>query len=234
MLKTHRLTNTWEDKVDAYITLSKFTRRKFIEGGLPESKLFVRPNFLFEDPGIGDHHREYALFIGRLSPEKGVMTMIDAWKNHPNIPLKIIGEGPQRPEIEEKIRLYKLNQIELLGFLPLNEVFKALKKATFLVMPSAWYEPFGRVIIEAYATATPVIASRIGGMEELIVEESTGLLFNPGDAQDLSNQIQYGIDHPQELSSWGKQARLEYERKYTADRAYEHLISIYGEVLEGR
>jgi glycosyltransferase involved in cell wall biosynthesis len=233
MLKTHRLAKTWVDKVDAYITLSEFTRRKFIEGGLPISKLFVRPNFLIEDPGIGEHDREYALFIGRLSPEKGVMTMIDAWKNHPNIPLKIIGEGPERPHIEEIIRLHQLNQIELLGFLPLIEVYKALKKALFLVMPSVWYETFGRVIIEAYATGTPVIASRLGGMEEIIIEQKTGLLFTPGDALDLSTQVQYAIDHPQELSTWGKQARSQYEQKYTADSAYEKLISIYEEVLEG-
>jgi glycosyltransferase involved in cell wall biosynthesis len=233
MLKTHRLANTWVDKVDAYITLSEFTRRKFIEGGLPETRLFVRPNFLFEDPGIGDHDREYVLFIGRLSPEKGVMTMIEAWKNHSNIPLKIIGDGPQRPEIEEKIDRDQLNQIELLGFLPLDDVFKALKKALFLVMPSVWYETFGRTIMEAYATGTPVIASRLGAMEEIIIEERTGLLFTPGDALDLSKQVQYAIDHPLELRSWGTQARSQYEQNYTADNAYEKLISIYEEVLEG-
>jgi glycosyltransferase involved in cell wall biosynthesis len=233
MLKTHRLANTWVDKVDAYLTLSEFTRRKFIEGGLPETRLFVRPNFLFEDPGIGEHDREYVLFIGRLSPEKGVMTMIDAWKNHPNIPLKIIGEGPQRPDIEEYIRLHQLNQIELLGFLPLIEVYKVLKKALFLVMPSVWFETFGRVIIEAYATGTPVIASRLGAMNELIVEKETGLLFDPGNALDLSKQVQYAIDHPLELRSWGKQARSKYEKNYTTDSAYEKLISIYEEVLEG-
>ncbi len=233
MLKTHRLTNTWVDKVDAFISLTEFARRKFIEGGLPESKLFVRPNFLFEDPGIGNQDREYALFIGRLSPEKGVMTMIEAWKNHPNIPLKIIGDGPQRPQIEEKIRLHQFNQVELLGFLPLIEVYKALKKAMFLVMPSVWYETFGRVIIEAYATGTPVIASRLGAMEEIIIEKKTGLLFTPGDALDLSEKVHYANDHPLELRSWGRQARSHYEQKYTADSAYEKLISIYEEVLEG-
>jgi glycosyltransferase involved in cell wall biosynthesis len=233
MLKTHRLANTWVDKVDAYITLSEFTRRKFIDGGLPESKLFVRPNFLVEDPGIGENEREYALFIGRLSPEKGIMTMLDAWKNHPNIPLKIIGEGPERPQIEEKIRRYQLNQVELLGYVPLIEVFEALKKALFLVMPSVWYETFGRVIIEAYATGTPVIASRLGALKEIIIEKKTGLLFTPGDALDLSKQVQYANDHPLELRSWGRQARSQYEQKYTADSAYERLISIYEEVLEG-
>jgi glycosyltransferase involved in cell wall biosynthesis len=233
MLKTHRLANTWVDKVDAYITLTEFARQKFIEGGLPESKVFVRPNFLVEDPGPGEHKREYALYIGRLSPEKGVMTMIDAWKNHPNIPLKIIGDGPQRPQIEEKIHLHQLNQIELLGFLPLTDVLMALKKALFLVMPSVWYETFGRTIIEAYATGTPVIASRLGAMKEIIFEKETGLLFEPGNALDLSAQVQYAIDHPQDLRTWGKQARSQYEQKYTAESAYEELISIYEEVLEG-
>jgi glycosyltransferase involved in cell wall biosynthesis len=193
----------------------------------------VRPNFLVEDPGIGENEREYALFIGRLSPEKGIMTMLDAWKNHPNIPLKIIGEGPERPQIEEKIRRYQLNQVELLGYVPLIEVFEALKKAKFLVMPSVWYETFGRVIIEAYATGTPVIASRLGALKEIIIEKKIGLLFTPGDALDLSKQVQYANDHPLELRSWGRQARSQYEQKYTADSAYERLISIYEEVLEG-
>jgi glycosyltransferase involved in cell wall biosynthesis len=233
MLKTHRFTKTWTDKIDAYITLSEFARQKFIEGGLPKSKLFVRPNFLVEDPGIGENNREYALYVGRLSPEKGIMTMIEAWKNHPGIPLKIIGDGPQRPQIEEIIRQNQLNHIELSGFLPLNDVYQALRKALFLVMPSIWLETFGRVIIEAYATGTPVIASRIGAMKEIIIEKKTGLLFEPGNALDLSDQIQYAIDHPLELRTWGEQARSQYVQKYTADSAYEKLISIYEEVLEG-
>ena len=138
MLKAHRAINTWTEKVDAFVTLTDFARGKFIEGGLPPSKLFVRPNFLVEDPGIGEHDREYAIFIGRLVPEKGIMTLIDAWKNHPSVALKIIGEGPLRQQIEEVIRFYKLNQIELLGHMPFSEVMMYLKKASFLVMPSVW------------------------------------------------------------------------------------------------
>ena len=100
-------------------------------------------------------------------------------------------------------------------------------------MPSIWLETFGRVIIEAYATSTPVIASRIGAMKEIIIEKKTGLLFEPGNALDLSDQIQYAIDHPLELRTWGEQARSQYVQKYTADSAYEKLISIYEQVLEG-
>ena len=100
-------------------------------------------------------------------------------------------------------------------------------------MPSVWLEPFGRVIIEAYATGTPVIASRLGAMQELIIERETGLLFEPGNTHDLSTQVQYIVDHPQDLRTWGRKARSLFEEKYTADSAYTELMSIYNEVLNG-
>ena len=231
MLKTHRLLNTWQERVDAFITLTDFSRRKFIEEGLPASKLFIRPNFLHKDPGIGRGLRHYALFVGRLSEEKGLTTLLEAWRGLPEVPLKIIGDGPLRPQLEEFVRQHALMQIELVGFVPADVVLEYLKRASFLVMPSVWYETFGRTIMEAYATGTPVIASRLGAMADLVEEGRTGLLFNPGDADDLIAKVQYALEYPAERLHWGREARRAFEQKYSADVAYEKLMEIYAQVM---
>ena len=231
MLKTHNLLKTWQKKVDAFIALTEFSRRKFIEGGLPESKIFVRPNFLEEDPGVGESVREYALFVGRLSPEKGLVTLLEEWCNLPDVPLKIVGDGPMRRWIEEYIRRNELRQIELVGFVPLKVVLKYLKKALFLVMPSIWYETFGRTIIEAYATGTPVIASRLGAMAELVEDGRTGMLFNPNEPGDLTSKVQYVLEHPEEMARLGQEARYVFEQRYSSKSAYMSLIEIYRKVL---
>lgn len=231
MLTIHRLLKTWLRKVDVYIALTEFSRRKFIEGGLPESKIFVRPNFLDKDPGLGEPVREeYALFVGRLSPEKGLVTLLEAWRNQPDLPLRIVGDGPLRPWIEEYIGQNELGQIELVGFVPLQRVLQYLQKALFLVMPSVWYETFGRTIIEAYATGTPVIASRLGAMVDLVEEGETGLLFNPGEPGDLAARVQYALEHPEEMARWGREARYVFEQKYSSDSAYKTLMEIYDKV----
>lgn len=230
MLATHRLLRTWIRKVDAYIALTEFSRRKFIEGGFSESKIFVQPNFLAEDPGLGDPVREYAIFVGRLSPEKGLDILLESWRSLPDVPLKIVGDGPLRPWVEEYIRQNNMKQIELVGFVPLNVVLQYLKGAFFLVMPSVWYETFGRTIIEAYATGTPVIAGSLGAMAELVEDGKTGLLFKPGEPKDLITKVHYALGRPEELARWGQEARRIFEQKYSSDSAYKNLLKIYERV----
>lgn len=227
MLKVHRLLNTWQKKVDAFITLTDFSSRKFIEGGLPATKIFTRPNFLAKDPGIGESARNYALFVGRLSMEKGVITLLKAWKELPEIPLKIVGEGPLRPRLERYIREHALTQVELIGYVPLDVVFECLKKSLFIVMPSTSQETFGRIIIEAYATGTPVIASRIGAIIDLVEEGKTGLLFKPCDPDDLLAKVQYTLEHPTEVANWRQEARYTFEQKFSSEVAYKRLMEIY-------
>jgi len=227
MLKMHRLLGTWQKKVDIFIALTEFARRKFVEGGLPASRIVVRPNFLGDDPGFAETIREYVLFVGRLSAEKGLTVLLEAWRDLPDVPLKIVGDGPIRPWVEGYIRRNRLRKVELVGFVPLAEVLQYLRGAFLLVMPSMWYETFGRTIIEAYATGTPVIASRLGAMAELVEEDETGLLFNPGDPGDLVAKVRYAMEHSQEVARWGRNARLVFERRYSADAAYESLMTIY-------
>lgn len=226
MVSAHRFLKTWDKRVDLYIAVSEFVRRKFIEGGFMASKVVVRPNCFAEDAGPGEQRRRYALFIGSLTHHKGVETLLEAWKKI-SLPLKIIGEGPLYPWAETFIRENNLSQVTLEGFRPQKEVFSYLKGALFLVAPSIWFETFGRIIVEAYTTATPVIASRLGAFEELVEEGKTGLLFCPGDPQDLANKVNYAMENPKEIEGWGKEARLVFEKKYSGKIAYERLMEIY-------
>jgi glycosyltransferase involved in cell wall biosynthesis len=227
MLALHRLLRTWNRAVDVFIAPSEFSRHKLCVGGISESKIQVSPDFLLEDPGPSNDRREYAVFVGRLGQEKGLCTLLQSWEGLPRVPLKIIGDGPLRSWIEEYITRKRMSQIEVLGNVAHSIVIEHLKKAFFLIMPSSIYETFGRVIIEAYAAGTPVIASRIGAIRELVREERTGLLFEPGSITDLSAKVRNALENPAKLRIWGLEARLEYEEKYNAEKYYQRLMEIY-------
>ena len=223
MLSIHRLLRTWSKQVDIYIALTEFARRKFIEGGLSEDKIVVKPNFVYPDPGTGEHKGNFVLFVGRLSPEKGVRTLLQAWQKIKDIPLKIIGDGPLLKEVQSKTE----GRIEVLGRIPRQEVFSLMKEARFLILPSEWYESFPMVLVEAFATGLPVLASNLGAMAEIVEHGRTGLLFEPGNPEDLADKVIWAWNHPEKMAEMGREARKEYERKYTAEKNYEMLMEIY-------
>jgi len=231
MLQFHRTKKTWVDKVDGYIALTDFAKQKFIKGGMTDEQIYVRPNFLVKDFGVGPEKRQYAIFVGRLSPEKGVLTLLEAWRHLPNIPLKIVGDGPLRAVITEKLADSALKHVEVLGFVAPEKVMALIRGANLLIMPSEWYETFGRTIIEAFSAGTPVLASRLGAMAELVGDDCEGKLFTPGDAEDLRHQVAIMYAQPEQMMRWGKNARLKYERLYDANSAYESLSAIYRDVI---
>ena len=232
MLVVHRLLKTWTEKVDVYIALTEFARKKFIEGGLPAEKIVVKPNFVYPDPGPKDFRAgDYALFVGRLSPEKGLFTLLKAWRKVKNIPLKLAGDGPLRENLENFLVRNDLGgKVEFLGRRPREEVIQLMHRARFLVFPAEVYENFPMSIAEAFATGLPVIASRLGAMVELVDEGRTGLLFEAGNPEDLAAKVEWAWTHPQEMAEMGREARREYEAKYTAERNYEMLMEIYRRV----
>jgi glycosyltransferase involved in cell wall biosynthesis len=223
-LKSHRFLHTWDRKVDLFIALSEFTRKKFISTGIPEDKIHVRPNFLETDPGMGDLHREYALYAGRLSE----------WKNIPHIPLLVVGDGPLRKDIETFILENNIQNVKLIGFIPLEQLLSVMKKALFLVMPTLWYETFGRTVIEAYATGTPVVASNIGVVASLVKDGITGTTFDPKEPMDLVKKINYAMEEPKRLRGWSREARSVYEQFYSSSSAYEGIMKIYRVVITNR
>ncbi|MGD1703983.1 glycosyltransferase [Dapis sp. BLCC M229] len=226
MQTLHRAISTWKKMVNLYIALTDFTRQKFIQAGLPAEKIVVKPNFVYPDPGMGEGNGNYALFIGRLSPEKGLDTLLATWQLLAGkIPLKIIGDGPLSHQVQEAV--VKLPNVEWLGRLPIQEVYNLIGEAKFLIFPSQWYETFGRVAIEAFAKGTPVIASNLGNMSSLIESGRTGFHFRPGDPNDLAAQVEYALTHPEKLRKMRFEARSEFEAKYTAEQNYHKLMDIY-------
>ena len=145
------------------------------------------------------------------------------------MPLKIVGDGPLAPTV--KLAAEQNSRIEWLGSRSLTEVLTLVGDATMLVMPSIWYETFGRTIIEAYACGTPVIASNLGAMAELVVDGETGLLFAPGNADDLAAKVRSLASDSARLSAMRRAARLEFEAKYTAESNYHQLIELYSRAM---
>jgi glycosyltransferase involved in cell wall biosynthesis len=236
MLTVHRALRTWRDEVDVFIALTEFSRSKFVEGGLDPEKVIVKPNFVDPDPGVGDGSGGYALFVGRLTEEKGVLTLLRAWQNESiPVPLQIVGDGPLRAQVEAATRTVS-SRMEYLGRQPLERVCAIMGSAGVLVFPSQWYEGLPRTIVESFAKGTPVIASRLGSMAELVEDGCTGRLFEPGRASDLARCVTEVFANQTDSTTAAHQAmrrnaRLEYERNYTADRNYPLLMSAYQKAL---
>jgi glycosyltransferase involved in cell wall biosynthesis len=231
MLTTHRLLKTWTRKVNVYIALTEFAREKYIQGGLPPDKIVVKPNFVSPDPGVGSGNGGYALYVGRLSVEKGLDTLLAAWKQlNGKLPLKIVGDGPLSDEV--RIATQSLVDVEWLGIKSMSEVHALMGNATVLIFPSKWYETFGRVAVEAFAKGTPVIGANIGALQRLIDSGRTGLHFQPGDAEDLALKVAWLVDRPESLKQMRQEARAEFENKYTDQINYRILINIYERAVE--
>lgn len=226
MLIVHRAMRTWLNMVDVYVALTEFARQKFIEGGLPAKKIVVKPNFVHPDPKTGQGRGGYALFVGRLSVEKGLDTLLAAWEQlGGQVPLKIVGDGPLSSKVAQTAK--QLSHVEWLGRRSLEEVYALMGEAMFVIFPSEWYETFGRVAVEAFAKGTPAIAANIGASTELIEHGRTGLHFRPGDSEDLAAKVEWALVHPGELARMRQEARSEFELKYTAQQNYRRLMEIY-------
>jgi glycosyltransferase involved in cell wall biosynthesis len=230
MLATHNYKRTWNQTVSAYIALTGFARNKFIEGGFPAEKIFVKPNYLQTDPGPGDGKGNYALFVGRLTPEKGISTLLEAWRQIGNgLPLQIAGDGPLAADVEKAGR--EMEAVTWLKWLPRAEILQRMKDASVLILPSTWYEGFPMIIAEAFAVGLPVIASNLGSMSTIVDHQRTGLHFEPGRTAALVEAVQWWSAHPAEAAFMRTEARLEYEAKYTAEENYTQMMNIYDSVL---
>lgn len=235
MIKTHRVLRTWDKHVDAFVALTDFARDMFVEAGFDASKIVVRPNFLSPDPGTGTNARDGAVFIGRLSEEKGIRTLLAAWCTLTEAPmLTLVGDGPLAEWVRTYVKENSLSNVSLLGWIGPSEVINIVKKTCFFILPSVCYEGFPRTLVEAFATGTPALVSGHGSVGSIVTPGKTGLHFKPGDANDLAEKAQYMFDHPEETAEWGRNARAEYLEKYTAESAYQSLMEIYEAVIERR
>lgn len=227
----HRLAGTWSDQVDAFICMTRFGRDQMIRAGFPAERLFVKPHFVFPDPGVGPGGDATVLYVGRLDETKGLDILFKAWEAAaPDLRLALIGEGP----LEAKVRAFVAarQDVDYLGPKPYAEVLERIGRAAALVFPSKWYETFGRVIIEAFAKGTPVIAAELGGAGELVEDGATGFLFAPSDPASAAHALGRiaGLS-PEARATMRLAARDAFQRHYSAPANYRQLMAIYETAL---
>jgi glycosyltransferase involved in cell wall biosynthesis len=231
MLGTHRTLGTWQHAVDAYSAPSVFCLERVAGGGIPRSKIALRPNFLLRDPGARTASDDYVAFVGRLCAEKGIMQLLSAWRRLRGIPLVVVGDGPLRHEAERYAARYGMSDVCFTGALPAEETMARLKAARFLVCPSVFCETFGMTVLEAAACGVATVGSRSGAIPELVKEGKTGLLFDPHDRDELVEKAEWAWSHPVAVNEMGAAARRRYLQRYTADKNYGELMGIYCSVL---
>ena len=232
MLAAHHTVGTYSSKVDAYIAFNKFSVEKFVSGGLPRERIRMKPNFVLDDPGIGSGSGRYALFVGRLTLEKGVRTLLKVWGLVSNsIRLKIAGQGPLQADVQA---FAKANvNVEYLGQCSRAHISELMRNAALLVFPSEWYEGSPMVILEAMACGTPVLSSDRGSLAEMIVPEENGFLFPAGSAEAMASSLEKVFARRNYLSEMRYSTRQYYEAHFTASSNYKTLLSIYEGVLRG-
>ena len=220
-LAVHRAIGTYRSRIGAYIALTSFQRSLMVKGGVPAARIRVIPNFLEPDPGPSGEPRSGILYVGRLAEEKGVHPMARAAAREPAL-LRVAGDGPLAGVVE---RSAAAGDLRHLGRLDAASVLREVRTAVALVLPSIWFEGFPMVVLEAFASGTPVIASRIGSLAEVVEEGETGLLVEPDDPDSLAKRMRWASDHPQEMLIMGARARARYERTYRGD---DHLAALMG------
>lgn len=230
MLTLHRAMGTYSRDIDRYIALTEFARSKVAKGGIAADKIVVKPNFVPDPPPPGRGGGGYVVFVGRLLEGKGTETLVAAWRHLPSVTLKIVGDGALRSALENIAKAERLN-IEFMGMRSRSEVLQAVSNAEFLIVPSEWYEGFPMVIAESFACGTPVLASRIGSLEELVEEGVTGRKFAAADAQGLAAAVRFMLADKSSLKDMRAKAREYFDGHLTEQANYDALVNIYSDVI---
>jgi glycosyltransferase involved in cell wall biosynthesis len=227
-IQVHRSRRTWTDGVSRFIAATEFVKRQLTAGGLPGPRIRVKPNFvprpLKPRTGAGN----YLLFLGRLSPEKGVDVLLDAWS--PELgKLLIVGDGPSRRELEARAARHAAS-VRFLGAQPRERCMELVAGARALVVASRSYETFGLVVVEAFAHGVPAIVPSLGVFPDLVQDGRTGLHFAPGQPGDLRTKL-LQLAEPARSAQMGEEARRLYEAVYTPERNLTALVGIYREAI---
>ncbi|WP_291275244.1 glycosyltransferase family 4 protein [Flavobacterium sp.] len=228
MLAVHNILNTWDAKVDGYICISEFVKDQLKKGGFKADKLHVKYNFVVTDLPPVYEPEDYYVYLGRISTEKGIDILLDAFQKNKKR-LLIIGDGPLKDEVIQASKMH--SNIEYLGKLPLNDSYKIVSRAKALIFPSKWHEPFGRTIVEAFAHATPVIGAKMGGVTELIKDGYNGFLFDPSNAAGLNQAID-ALDSVADKVKLRQNAFESYKNSFTPEKNLKSILEIYDKFLQ--
>lgn len=236
MIEYHRKHKTWEKVPSVFIALSEFSKQTFVEGGLPENRIIIKPNFIEDpaesDPGLLNVEKNgQFIYVGRMSHEKGVEDLIHAWKKH-NIfaDLVMAGDGPLKDKLEKKTEGYP--QISWVGELSRDEIIKKLAESKALIFPTRCYEGQPMILIEAMSVGCPVITSKIGNPQDLVDHQVNGLHFEPGNPDELRDQVDFLKKNGEKRIEMGRKAREKYLANYTPEMNLKKLMDIYERAAE--
>ncbi|MGQ0644808.1 MAG: glycosyltransferase family 4 protein [Elusimicrobiota bacterium] len=235
-LLLHRTLRTWHRLVDGFIALSWFSRKKLIEGGLPEEKIHVVPNFLDVSLFPATPARfNRLIYIGRLSAEKGLRTLLRAYeilseRRSESVPLDILGDGPLYGELQKYIKAHPRYPIVAHGRVEGAQKKKLLGEACALIFPSECYENCPYSVLESLASGTPVVASRFGGTRELVLEGETGFMFSPGNPEELAGAVERLLSAPEVVSLMRGKARRDAESRFDVSAGMDRIMKIYRDV----
>lgn len=214
------------DCVSRFIALSRFAAERLDAFGVDPARIVTRPNFVDELPPRYSGPRGYAVFSGRLSVEKGLWTLLEAWRQVPDLPLKIIGEGPQRPALQRRAQELGV-RVEFLGMKTRAETLQIVREALMQIVPSEWFEGMPLVVLEAWGLGVPVVMSRVGSLTEMAGDDLRGLSFTPGDADQLAAQVRRLQTCPELREVLAAAAQARFLAEHTRERALDTLLETY-------
>lgn len=228
---THTMLRSY-DKVHAFISPSVFLMNKMIEGGISSDRIHHIPNFI-DACCYAPHYRNdgYLLFLGQLTTVKGLDIVLQALQHLPKIHLIVAGRGPEKERFESFAQKHNL-RVTFVGFQSGNDLKELIQNSLVVVVPSVWYENFPYAILEAFAYGKPVIASRLGGMAELVSDDETGYLFSPGSSYDLSEKISKALSNSTKMMVMGKAAREKVERELNPVLHLEKIVRLYKQLIK--
>ncbi|MGR6761685.1 glycosyltransferase family 4 protein [Paenibacillus sp. T2-29] len=233
MIKFNELIGTWQHKVSRYIALTEFARDKFAESGIPLDRIAVKPNFVHHQTVKAkyDPNDRYLLFVGRISAEKGVRNLLQAWsqlEDRGGLRLVIIGDGPEKAELAAA---HQQEDIRFLGKQDGDTVLDCMSRAMYVMVPSIWYEGFPMTIVESYSVGTPVLCSRIGALEEVVEDGVTGFHFQHDDLENIKTVIRRAVAY-ENYAAMRQKVAQNYAAHYTEEVNVKQLLAIYSEAME--
>ncbi len=219
------------DKIDLFHVPSFFMGEKLKQAGVDGGKI----KHLFYTINLDNYpanfsSEDYIIYYGRLAKEKGILTLLQAMTEVKSIDLLVVGDGPQREELESFVREHHLENVKFLGVKGGKELNSLVANSKFVVIPSEWYDNSPLVIYESCSMGKPVIGAKMGGIPELIDDNKTGLLFEAGDSKELAEKMNYLLASPKLIVEFGKQARKKAEREFSPQVHYQKMLEIYSDL----